>query len=124
VVDKPSPAAGSEGSNPALAPKKKATVSASAKAENAAAEKAKAAESSTNPAHPEKSSTPGSGDTPTPSVVEKPTAGNGDESDVPPLQSVSNSSESEDSEEEGRMPGFSSIPINRQDFRQAYERAE
>jgi hypothetical protein len=112
AVDKPAAASGSRGSNPAGA-KKKTTAGASAKSDGAAAGKAKASESPSKSIPLEKPAVVGSGGT------------HGDESDVPPLWSVSNSSESESSIEEKRftMPGFSAMPVNRQDFEEALGRA-
>ncbi|KAJ7911724.1 hypothetical protein B0H13DRAFT_1875559 [Mycena leptocephala] len=112
AVDKPAAASGSRGSNPAGA-KKKTTAGASAKSDGAAAGKAKASESPSKSTPLEKPAVVDSGGT------------HGDESDVPPLWSVSNSSESESSIEEKRftMPGFSAMPVNRQDFEEALGRA-
>jgi hypothetical protein len=112
AVDKPAAASGSGGGNPVPSSKKKAAMSANAKVDaGATTGRAKA---------------PGAAPEPTSTIVEGDSTGGVEaEPEMPGLQSVSNSSESEDSvegqKEELRftLPGFSAIPINRQDFFQA-----
>ncbi|KAJ7930809.1 hypothetical protein B0H13DRAFT_1858329 [Mycena leptocephala] len=112
AVDKPAVASGSRGSNPIPGSKKKTAASANTKVDaDAATSRANAPEAAPNP---------------TSTILEGDNAGGVEvEPEMPGLQSVSNSSESEDSVEGQKeelhytMPGFSAIPVNRQDFFQA-----
>jgi hypothetical protein len=114
AVDKPAATSGSGGSNPTPGSKKKAAASVNAKIDaGTAVGRAKAPEAAPNP---------------TSTIVEGDSAGGVEaEPEMPGLQSVSNSSELEDSTE-GRkeelrytLPGFSALPVNREEFLKAYD---